>query len=315
MKSLVGYTGFVGSNLVAKGQFDNLYNSVNIEEAFGTRPELLVFAGIRAEKYLANHEPEKDYELIKEAYENIVRISPQKLVLISTIDVYKTPDDVSEDFPIETKELHPYGLNRYLFEQMIDDSGLDYTIIRLPGLYGKNLKKNFIYDLINIIPSVLIEQKLNELCNIDDFAKSYYINQMNGFYKLKSITDSERVKLKKFFNSAGFSALNFTDSRGLYQFYNLEYLWDHIKITLENKIKVLNLATEPVAVSEIYREIKGTDFVNELTQAVPKYNFKTNYAKLFGGKNGYIFSKEFVLNDLKQFIASYYEYINADLLR
>ena len=60
MKALVGYTGFVGSNINAKGDFDALYNSKNIEEAFGTSPDLLVYAGLRAEKYLANNFPEED---------------------------------------------------------------------------------------------------------------------------------------------------------------------------------------------------------------------------------------------------------------
>ena len=45
MKALVGYTGFVGSNIYTSGEFDAVYNSKNIEEAFGTKPDLLVYAG------------------------------------------------------------------------------------------------------------------------------------------------------------------------------------------------------------------------------------------------------------------------------
>ncbi len=58
MKALVGYTGFVGSNLYAAGHFDAVYNSKNIEESHGTNPDLLIYAGLRAEKYLANNDPE-----------------------------------------------------------------------------------------------------------------------------------------------------------------------------------------------------------------------------------------------------------------
>lgn len=89
MKALVGYTGFVGSNLYEKGDFDRVFNSKNIEEAYELCPDLLVYAGMRAEKYLANNAPEKDMELVYQAEENISKISPKKLVLISTIDVYK----------------------------------------------------------------------------------------------------------------------------------------------------------------------------------------------------------------------------------
>ena len=48
-KALVGYTGFVGSNIYAATDFDAVYNSKNIEESFGTNPDLLVYAGLRAE--------------------------------------------------------------------------------------------------------------------------------------------------------------------------------------------------------------------------------------------------------------------------
>ena len=111
MNILVGYTGFVGSNLYEKGQFDAVFNSQNIEEAYGTNPGLLIYAGLRAEKYLANQAPEKDMELILQAEENIRRIAPEKLVLISTIDVFENPQDVDETTRIKTENLHPYGYN------------------------------------------------------------------------------------------------------------------------------------------------------------------------------------------------------------
>ena len=64
MRSLVGYTGFVGSNLYENGDFDCVYNSKNIAESFGTNPDLLVYSGVSAEMYLANNFPEKDFAQI-----------------------------------------------------------------------------------------------------------------------------------------------------------------------------------------------------------------------------------------------------------
>ena len=87
--ALVGYTGFVGSNIDLKGNIDKKYNSKNIKDAFGTNPDILIYSGVRAEKFLANKEPERDLHNIREAVENIKKINPKKLVLISTIDVYK----------------------------------------------------------------------------------------------------------------------------------------------------------------------------------------------------------------------------------
>ena len=49
--ALVGYTGFVGSNIDLKGNIDKKYNSKNIKDAFGTNPDILIYSGVRAEKF------------------------------------------------------------------------------------------------------------------------------------------------------------------------------------------------------------------------------------------------------------------------
>ena len=145
-RALVGYTGFVGSNICAGEKFEGLYNSKNIGEAYGTNPDLLVYAGLRAEKYLANHEPDKDLELIRQAEENILKINPKKLVLISTVDVLKNPAGADENTEIDTEGLNAYGANRYVLEQFVRKQYPEALIIRLPGLFGKNIKKNFISE-------------------------------------------------------------------------------------------------------------------------------------------------------------------------
>lgn len=302
--SLVGYTGFVGSNLAKSFKFDNLYNSKNIEEAFGTNPDLLIYSGVRAEKFLANSAPDKDLKIIENAFTNIKKINPKKIVLISTIDVYKSPINVDEDSEIETNELLPYGLNRYKLEKLVKENFSDYLIVRLPGLYGKNIKKNFIYDLINIIPSLLTEHKFNELIEKDNFIEKFYVNQKNGFYKCVELNDADKENLKRYFEKIGFSALNFTDSRSGFQFYNLSYLWEHINTALNNNIKILNIATEPVSISELYDYIKHDKFVNELNKEPFNYNYKTKYDYVFKGNNGYIFDKNFIMNDIKKFVLS-----------
>ena len=191
MNILVGYTGFVGSNIYLNEKFDKVYNSKNIKESYGENPDLLIYSGLRAEKFLANKNPEKDMELIYEAQENIKKINPKKLVLISTIDVFKNPVGVDENTEIDTENLHPYGLNRYKLECWVREKYKDALIVRLPALFGKNIKKNFIYDLINIIPSMLKEDKFNELILLDSDIEKYYENQNNGFYKIKNIEDRD----------------------------------------------------------------------------------------------------------------------------
>jgi nucleoside-diphosphate-sugar epimerase len=135
---LAGYSGFVGGNLAIGAErcghpFDMLCNSVNITEAFGTRPDMLVYAGVRAEKFTADSRPEEDWEHIKGAAENIGRIAPLRLVLISTIDVYDKPADADENTPINAEKLRPYGGNRLRLERMAREVCPDTLVVRLPA--------------------------------------------------------------------------------------------------------------------------------------------------------------------------------------
>lgn len=300
--ALVGYTGFVGSNLSLSCEFEGKYNRDNIKSAYGTNPDLLVYSGVPAQKFLANSNPEKDYKIIEEAIHNIEMIKPKKLVLISTIDVYKDSTGYDETMEIIGQDLEAYGKNRLALENWVKNNFDDYLILHLPALYGKNLKKNFLYDLIHVIPSMIKESKFLEITESDKFLNDYYTKEDNGFYKCRPLSLNEEKELKKYFESIGFTALTFTDSRASYQFYNLKYLWTHIEIALKNEIKVLNLATEPITSAEIYSYIKGKEFVNEITSTPAKYDFRTTYDTVFGGKNGYIFNKDFILEDIKNFV-------------
>lgn len=310
---LVGYTGFVGSNIAQKHDFTWKINSKNREEAYGKKPDLLVYAGLRAEKFLANQNPEADMETILEAMEQIRKIDPVKLVLISTVDVYQNPVGVDEDSVIETDGLSPYGANRYKLEQMVREDYKDALIIRLPGLFGKNIKKNFIYDYIHRIPSMLREDKFLELAGKSSLVETSYRKLDNGFYKCM-LTEKEPLtakdeyaveELKQEFVALEFSALNFTDSRGVFQFYNLARLWDDIQIALEHDIRLLNIATEPVSVAETYKALCDKSFVNEITDKPPHYDYKSKYAESFGGRNGYFSDKETVLAEIVEFVNRY----------
>lgn len=306
MVALVGYTGFVGSNIYDKGVIDKAYNSKNIEEAYGLKTDVLIYAGLRAEKYLANQAPEKDMELIIQAQENIRKIAPKKLVLISTVDVLKVPVGVNEDAEIDCDDLHAYGLNRYRLECWVRENYPDALIIRLPGLFGKNLKKNFIYDFIHLIPFMLKQDKFEELLEKSGEDKALlqgsYVLQENGFYKCKNISDSERVALKALFKQLQFSALNFTDSRSVYQFYDLSRLWDDIQVLLEHDIRLFHPATEPVSAGEVYEYLTGEVFENHIMNIPAQYDYRTKYDNLFGGEDGYICDKATVLSQIQKLI-------------
>jgi hypothetical protein len=242
-------------------------------------------------------------EHILDAIENIKKINPKRLVLISTVDVFENPVGADEDTPVESSRFNAYGCDRYFLERWVNENIDNYHIERLPGLFGKNIKKNFIFDVINITPSALSEAKFIELSKKEPRLFDYYILQDNGFYKLVS-QGKDLSALKNIFKRLDFSAISFTDSRSVFQFYNLKYLWEHTLAAIDNNINILHLATEPVGAEEIYYVIRREVFKNELDRQIPLYDFRTKYADLFNGNNQYIFDKQKVLSEIKDFVAS-----------
>lgn len=298
--AIVGYTGFVGQNLCLSHQFDARYNSKNIAEAFGTKPDLLVYAGVRAEMFTANHFPEKDLENIHEAIENIKKINPKKLVLVSTISVYPVFEG-DETMLLDDNKGTAYGRNRRYLERWVEGNIKDYLIIRLPALYGVGIKKNFIFDMINYIPALLKTHKYVELLADSNLADLYQ-DRGDGFFKCIAEDKNDKKRLRSFFEKAGFSALNFTDSRSEYQYFNLGNLWGIINKAMENNIRLLTIATEPILSSELYEYIYNRPFKNECASSYPVEHLKSIHAEELGGKDGYLYNKRQLLEDIKRFI-------------
>jgi len=246
--ALIGFTGFVGSNLLLQRGFDALFNSSNIDEISGRSFDLVVCAGARAEKWKANAEPERDLDNIERLTRALEHANVGKLVLISTVDVFINPVDVDEDSPVPMTGLHAYGRNRRRLEQ-IAAGRFDTTIVRLPGLYGPRLKKNVIYDFLH---------------------------------------DNEVHKI---------------DSRGVFQFYDVERLWRDIDIALDHELELLHLPPEPVSVADVAREAFGIEFTNEVAATPARYDIQSRHADLFNGSRRYVESRSQELAGIGRYVA------------
>jgi nucleoside-diphosphate-sugar epimerase len=146
--ALVGYTGFVGGNLLRQARFEGQYNSRNIDDIRGRRYDTIVCAGAPAEKWKANQQPEADRQNLERLAEALAHARARRLVLISTVDVYPTPTGVDEDAPIDAEKATAYGRHRYRLEQYLAGR-FDTLVVRLPGLFGPGLRKNVVYDLLH----------------------------------------------------------------------------------------------------------------------------------------------------------------------
>jgi nucleoside-diphosphate-sugar epimerase len=247
--ALIGYTGFVGSNLLSQQSFDDCYNSKNIDTINGKRYELVICAGVPAAKWIANRDPVKDRENIDHLCKNLSTINADKFILISTVDVYPVPVEVDEDSLININICQPYGKHRLQLEHFVTNQ-FDAFIVRLPGLFGRGLRKNVIYD----------------------FLHNNKVDQINP--------------------------------KGVFQFYSLEHLTHDIRIGLKNNLKFLNITSEPTSVSEVARICLGHELVNDIDMPAARYDYRSRYAPLFGGHNGYLYNKEQVLSDLREYVAS-----------
>tara|TARA_Y100001970_G_scaffold294326_1_gene450609 strand:+ start:9562 stop:10332 length:771 start_codon:yes stop_codon:yes gene_type:complete len=147
--AVIGFTGFVGSNICANMKFDNYYNSKNIKELMNNSYDLLISCGLSGTKYKINKNPDSDLENIQ-IQKNILKSTKiKKIIHISSIDIYDQKINVNENTKPNEFKLDHYGKNRYEFEKFIINNFENYHIIRLPMLFGEGLKKNVLYDLLN----------------------------------------------------------------------------------------------------------------------------------------------------------------------
>ena len=179
--AIIGYNGLIGGNLLDqyKKKFNkiDLFNSRNIIKINNKKEYDVVFcAGLPAAKWLANKAPIKDKKNTEKLIRNLKNIKTKKFVLISTIDVHFK---------------HAYGHNRKYLEKFIKKKFRNNYILRLPGVFGKGLKKNVIFDLLNknAIDQIYLNDKFQwyDLADLlKDISKIFKNNQL-GLNELYSV--------------------------------------------------------------------------------------------------------------------------------
>lgn len=250
MRALIGHSGFVGGNLRRLMPFDALFNSKNIEDISGRSFAEIVCAGVRAEKWRANADPEEDRAAIAHLTNALETVRADRFVLISTVDVYPVPRGVDERTDIAPDDAQPYGRNRFLLEQFVSRR-FAALVIRLPALFGPGLKKNAIYDLLHD-------------------------------------HDVHRI-----------------DGRGVFQFYDVERLANDIATATANSVELLNVATPPIAIAEIAETYFGRRLTAGDSTTPPCYDVRSVHAAVWGGADGYLYSRGQVMQEFGQYIDQY----------
>lgn len=146
---LIGFSGFVGATLRKQVRFESLYRATNIQAIDSKSFDSVVCAAAPAQKWIANRDPLADRQNIEGLIAHLKTVTCKTFILISTVDVFKSPIGVDEDTPIDEEGLHAYGLHRRLLEKFVENHFPNHLIVRLPGLVGPGLRKNVIFDFLN----------------------------------------------------------------------------------------------------------------------------------------------------------------------
>jgi hypothetical protein len=309
LSGLIGSSGFVGGALTRQRHFDRLYNSRNIDGIAGEELDLVICAGAPATMWEANSRPEADAANLARLFNTLLSAKIARLVLISTVAVF---DDVSAGYTetgAKFEQRKAYGRNRRELELRAIDN-FDCCVMRLPALFGPGLKKNFIFDLMNPVPSFVAPAKFEELkgCFEPDardlltqaFTHEEGINMWKFHRQSYARNTAGGMRLEEAFRRAGFLARTFTNSESRYQFYNIERLSQDIDKCLQNRIRVLNICSEPLRAGDIHQEILGEPFDNTAPARVNE-DVHSEFAGLFGQTGPYLFTRDAVLRELKAF--------------
>lgn len=175
MDVLVGSTGLIGQVLREAHEFGACFHSQNIHEAPLLKEpiERLYLACMPAEKWKANAAPLDDFDNMNSIIQNIRHLPrPAEVIVYSTIDIYGQTayyaGGIPEIFAID------YGTNRYIFEMLVKAAFPEsvVTIIRLPALFHRLIKKNILFDLLtdNNVENINVNSAYQWYC-LDDLWK------------------------------------------------------------------------------------------------------------------------------------------------
>ena len=306
--AIIGATGFVGTNLLAQHTFAERFNSRNIAELHGKRFDMVVCAAAPATMWAANKDPEGDLRNIQSLISHLERVETDRFVLISTIAVLADAAAMADENTTDFETIKGYGRNRRYLEQALAAVFQNLHIVRLPALYGIGLKKNFIFDISNPVPSFLTIEKYNELLDrlpppLATLLKtSFDLVADLGMYRCDRtrLGAGDRSQLERGLFDLGFTALSFTNADSTFQYYGLSRLWADIGIVVSNDVPLVHLAPEPLRAAEVYQALKGSSF-SERSVAPYHENMCTRHAQLWNNSGRYIQDAQSVLRDLIQF--------------
>lgn len=307
--AVIGHTGFVGSTLMRALPDAAGFNSANIAGAYDTRFRTLYCAAAPGSMFEANRFPDRDAERIDRVIAALGRIGAERVVLISSIAVLDRFDGgrTEEDTAFQTET--PYGINRRRLELAAEALFSQCLIVRLPALFGTGLAKNFIFDLMNPLPSMLNGEGHETLAAglppdlQPALAAIYRPDRALGMQvvdraALAALPDRRRLEGEA--DRLGIGAVRFHHRDTTYQYYEMARLAGDIDRALKAGLDTLHLAPEPLRAADVHRALTGRD-MPETGARLHREDMRTLHADLWGRTGPYMRGAGDVLEALKAF--------------
>ncbi len=313
MRAIIGSNGLVGSNLVRQVDFDARFNSADIHRIGEQRFDLIVSAAPSATMWLANSQPEADYAKTMAFLDDLAKARTDRLVVLSTIAVF---DDLGAGYDEADGVFEArgaYGRHRRMIETFARERFDKVHVVRLPALFGPGLRKNFVFDMLNPVPSFLKPAAAEGLLATLDAPAAALVraafepDAATGMWRYRRETfrgTEEEGALVHALESEGRTARFLTNSDSAYQYYNLDNLWRDIERCVALDIPVLNVCSEPLRAGEIYEALFATPFRNS-APPVHREDVRSRHAAAWDGAGPYLYSAGETLDGLRGFVGGY----------
>lgn len=257
----------------------------------------------------ANKFPDRDEEKIEALIERLSQVQAERFILISSIAVLANFAGGDDETTTAFQEALAYGRHRRRLEAFVEDHYPSSLVVRLPALFGPGLRKNFVFDLLNPVPSMLTGAKLDDLSDALDARQGEWIRELyaldpvTGMLKLdRAALDASpnRSALEEAVTEHGFSATQFHHPETTYQYYDMSNLWSDINLAVEAGLSHIHLVSEPLRAARIHKRLTGRE-MPATGARLHHEDMHTRHAALWQASGPYLRDADSILEGLADF--------------
>jgi len=259
----------------------------------------------------ANRQPERDRAAIEALADQLDRVNVRRFVLISSIAVLADTAGGEDEGTQAFQENLAYGRHRRLLEAFCESRFDDCLVVRLPALFGPGLRKNFVFDLMNPVPTLLPQERLASLVErmpselrpwLEDLYSPDEATGMRRLDRPALNADPKRALLDRAVHDAEMSATQFHNPDTTYQYYDMTRLWQDIRMAMWAELRHLHLAVAPLRAADIHARLLHSPMI-QTGAKIHHEDMHTRHAAVWQRDGPYLEDASTVLENLAIFFA------------